>query len=115
MFDFLIICVDNRPMTQPYRVQTDPEQTIEGIPLDPVEPPDMNFIDPHRRSQTDLAWLRRPFIVTRGDGFDVYCLGPSSYRPDTWGHFETLRAAVDYIQNPPTPTRSEPDDYDMNF
>lgn len=115
MFEFLTIYMDNHLMTKFYNVQTHPEQTIEGISLDPVEPPDMNFIDPHRRSQTDLAWLKRPFIVTRCDGFDVYCLGPSSYRPDLWGRFETLRAAVDYIQNPLTSTRSEPDDYDMNF
>ena len=94
------------------------EAVIEGIPVNPVDLPSMEFINPHRRGevQAERIWIRRPWIATRPDGYEVYHLGPSSYRPDLWGRFETLQQAVDYITTPPPPhISSDWSDEDMNF
>ena len=93
------------------------ETVIAGIPVDPADPPSMLFIDPHRRwqVQTERLWMRRPWIVTGPDGYEVYHLGPASYRPDLWGRFETLQQAADYIIDPPPPAPVEHDDFDMDF
>lgn len=90
---------------------------IMGIPVDPVDPPAMTFIDPHRRwlVQEERIWLRRPWIVTGPNGYEVYHLGPTSYRPDLWGRFETLQQAAKYITDPPLPIPDALDDYDLDF
>ena len=104
------------------RIETDSgaimaKAVIAEIPVDPAYPPSMTFIDPHRRWQIEAEkiWMRRPWIVTRPDGYEVYHLRPTSYRPDLWGRFETLQQAADYIINPPPPIPVEPDDFDMDF
>ena len=93
------------------------KQVCEGIPVDPVRPPSMSFIDPHRRWQieTERIWIGYPWIVTGPGGYEVYHLGPASYRPALWGRFETLQQAADYIINPPSSDPVEPDDYDVDF
>ena len=90
---------------------------IAGIPLDPHHPPSMTFIDPHRRWQVqrERIWMRRPWITTGPDGYEVYHLGPTSHRPSLWGRFETLQQAVDYIIDPPAPVPVDGDDLDMDF
>tara|TARA_R110002049_G_C9032957_1_gene552151 strand:- start:153 stop:473 length:321 start_codon:yes stop_codon:yes gene_type:complete len=92
-------------------------QVVEGIPVDPVHPPSMKFVDPHRRwlIETERVWLRRPWIVSLTDGYEIYNLRPTSYRPEIWGQFETLQQAVDYILNPPPSAPIELNDYDMDF
>ena len=102
------------------RIETDSgtimaKAIIAGIPVDPADPPSMTFIDPHRRIPAERIWIRRSWIVTGPDGYEVYHLGPASYRPALWGRFETLQQAADYITDPPSPLPVEPDDYDMNF
>lgn len=104
------------------RIETDSGTIVAktvtaGIPVDPAHPPSMSFIDPHRRwqEQAERLWMRRPWIITKSDGYEVYHLSPISYRPDLWGRFETIHQAVDYIVNPPPPAPIEPDDFDMNF
>jgi hypothetical protein len=90
---------------------------IAGIPVDPAHPPSMSFVDPHRRwqVQAERIWMRRPWIITGSDGYEVHHLRPTSYRPELWGRFATLQQAADYIINPPPPPPVDPDDYDMDF
>ena len=94
------------------------EAVIEGIPVDPADPPSMTFIDPHRRwqVQAERIWIWQPWIATGPNGYAVYHLGSASYRPDLWGRFETLQQAADYITTPP-PHHISTDwsDEDMNF
>lgn len=39
------------------------EAVIEGIPVNPVDLPSMEFINPHRRGevQAERIWIRRPW------------------------------------------------------
>lgn len=89
---------------------------IEGIPIDPLHPPSLSHIDPHRRWQmgTDALWLRRPWISTADAQVVVYCLRPAAFRPDRWGSFDTVAQAVAYITDPPSLHQIEFDD-DLDF
>lgn len=89
---------------------------IDGIPIEPLHPPSMDLIDPHRRWQieTERVWVRLPWIAIERGQYVVRCLRPTSYTPELWGHFGTPREAADYVLSD-HPVPSDWPDQDMDF
>lgn len=69
------------------------ERVIEGIAINPVDPP--GVCDPIRRSAAAIAlWRGRPYVVGRDGAWVVRCLQFATDRPTVWGSFSTLEKAV---------------------
>ena len=69
------------------------EAIQDGIAINPDASP--KLCDPHRRSQQETnLWQRRPFVVSRDDKWDLFCLYQSGYQPTLWGTYEVLDDAI---------------------
>ena len=90
---------------------------IEGIPIDPVHPPSLEMIDPHRRwmIEAERVWMDRSWIVRTEGGCVVHHLRGSGYRPEVWGRFRTPAEAADYVTRPLPSIPVAQDDGDMDF
>ena len=75
-------------------------QVIEGVPIDPVDPP--RPMEMMRRTESEIArWWRRPYVVTTAEGAEVWCLSQDSHRSRCWGTCPTVEAAVSMAQERP--------------
>ncbi|SFL58910.1 hypothetical protein SAMN04488004_13025 [Loktanella salsilacus] len=69
------------------------ERVIEGIAINPVDPP--GVCDPIRRSAAEITlWRGRPYVVGRDGAWVVRCLQFPTDRPTVWGTFLMLEEAV---------------------
>ncbi|APX12426.1 hypothetical protein BWR18_12620 [Tateyamaria omphalii] len=91
---------------------------IQGIPINPLQPPFMDHIDPIRRweSQAERVWVRQPWIAETGESREIFYIGPTDTRPKSWGRFATREGAVEYVLNPPLQTAQvKLSDDELNF
>ena len=91
---------------------------IRDIPINPVNPPAMEHVDPIRRWEgvSERKWARQPWIVEGNDGYQVFCTMPAQTRPTSWGVFETLQEAACYVLDAPeTPAEVNWPDSDLDF
>lgn len=59
---------------------------IEGVLVDPVLPANFNYCEDEDRPASHDVWRGRPYIVSAGDTYQVYCLdGGCHDRATGWG------------------------------
>lgn len=76
------------------------ERVIEGIAINPVDPP--GVCDPIRRSAAEIAlWRGRPYVVGRDGAWVVRCLQFPTDRATVWESFSTLEKAVQEAASDP--------------
>ena len=75
------------------------EAEIRGIPINTLNPPTMEHINPTRRWEdvSERVWARQPWIIEVSDGYQVFCINPAQTCPTSWGVFETLQKAACYV------------------
>lgn len=85
---------------------------VDGIPIDPVLPPDFDDTPNERRPKSHQKWWRQPYIMTmRGTaerrgagatGVTVRCLDGGAWDRSTWwGNFDTIAEAVAFAKAKP--------------
>ncbi len=89
---------------------------VDGIPIDPVLPPNFDDTPNERRPKSHQKWWRQPYVVTslgtserRGStpdagGVSVRCLDGGGWDRSTWwADFDTIAEAVAYAKARPMP------------
>jgi len=99
------------------------EQTLDGIPVNPVLPEGLFTTFHDERPPSHAEWVGVPFVLVvpnhylpeeadnfaawinawpTGNRYDAYCLdGRASHRPTSWGKFPTLEEAIECIKAHP--------------
>lgn len=88
----------------------DSAAVVDGVPVDPVNPPESGIEHCDRDIRELAQWWERPYVVTRSpDMFDVRCLDGGSGGRTTWiGSAATLEEAVDIAKAYTSPGYSSP-------
>ena len=87
---------------------------VDGIPIDPVLPPDFDDTPNERRPKSHQKWWRQPYVMTelgtserRGAGAGVVtvrCLDGGGWDRSTWwGDFDTIAEAVEFAKTKRVP------------
>jgi len=88
------------------------EDLINGVPINPVLPPNFDSTPNELRSDRSRAWWGVPFVVMYHDNdpqFAVRCLDGGAWdRSTLWGTVGTLNAAVALAQSGLAPWLSRP-------
>jgi len=83
---------------------------VDGIPIDPVLPPNFDDTPNERRPRSHQKWWRQPYVMTspgtidrRGSGgggrVTVRCLDGGAWDRSTWwGSFDTIAEAVAFAK-----------------
>jgi hypothetical protein len=69
------------------------------IPINPVLPEDFDATPNEKRPESHHVWWFRPYLVSRGDEYDLRCLDGGAWDRSTWkGRYSHLPTALEAAQ-----------------